>query len=122
MINLQKKNDLDILLSDAKEAGYKEIPGLGTRIASGSNWEIWIEPLNYVLTDAGKRSPRYYSSFGALLNTLKENKIKFWLSQEKWNNLVACLEQTRIEMNEALDKVVKSLKYLNSKYNVEPTD
>src|SRR3989304_1750462 len=69
---------------EALENGLRETVD-GTRLAKGLDWEIWCEPLNFVLRVNSKNY--YFSSFKGLLDKLSDHRIKYWLTQDKWNHV-----------------------------------
>lgn len=92
----------------------------GTRIAVTSDWEVWIEPLNYVLRVNGKNN--YFSNFTSLLERLREHRIKYWLSEEKWVRVETALEKANEDMLEAYNRMQSVLDYLSSKYGIIQTN
>lgn len=92
----------------------------GTRIAKGPDWEMWVEPLNYVLKEGSHYS--YFSNFEALLDRLKESRTKFWITQEKYNHIEIALTSLKEDMEFITRKIMANLVYLNQKYNIHGTD
>jgi hypothetical protein len=101
----------------ASEIGVKETV-LGMRIGKGPNWEIWVEPLNYVLSGLNKSNPKYYSCFEDLLSKLSENRIKFWLTQDKWNNVDKSMQSIEQEMKDVCKNLKLAFGYIHRKYEI----
>jgi hypothetical protein len=112
----------DVVINSDEEAlinGFRETPD-GTRIAKDITWEIWVEPLNFVLRINSVN--HYFSSFGQLLIRLSEHRIKYWLSQEKWNYVQNAVYSTNLEITETCKKIRQNLDWLAHKYNITQTD
>lgn len=88
----------------------------GTRIAAGPTWEILIEPLQYVLREGQHYS--YYTKFENLLNKLLEQRIKFYLSQERIMKIDIALQEAQQDIHNTLENISKVMRFLNKKYSI----
>jgi len=119
-ITLQVNEDLveeieDIDEEEAQELGLYERTD-ATRIASGDNWEILIEPLNYVLREGGKYS--YFNKFEYLLDVLKERRIKYYLSEKGIFKIEEVMDNVEQDIHNTLLNIRKVLNFLDKKYSI----
>jgi len=120
-LTLKPAEDQEEIISDqeAIENGYKETVD-GIRIAKDINWEIWLEPLNFVLRVNSRNY--YFSSFEQLLRVIANNRIKYWLTQEKWNRIDIAMEQVQIEISKTCEKLRNTMDYLLKKFSINSID
>jgi hypothetical protein len=107
------EENIEITEEEAIQTGLREDIGL-TRLGADAGWEIWVEPLNFVLKEGSRYS--YYSNFRALLETLLDRRIRFWITQEKWNKLDIALEKAEQDIDKACERVSRNVEFLNKKY------
>lgn len=105
----------DIDEEEAQELGLYERTD-ATRIASGDNWEILIEPLNYVLREGGKYS--YFNKFEYLLDVLKERRIKYYLSEKGIFKIEEVMDNVEQDIHNTLLNIRKVLNFLDKKYSI----
>jgi hypothetical protein len=98
---------------EAKQNGLREDMD-SIRLGSDVGWEIWVEPLNFILKEGSRNS--YFSAFRPLLEVLHDRRIRFWLAKEKWNRIEVALEKAEKDIDVACDRVSKNVAFLNSKY------
>jgi len=98
---------------EAKQNGLREDMD-SIRLGSDVGWEIWVEPLNFILKEGNRSS--YFSAFKPLLEVLHDRRIRFWLAKEKWNRIEVALEKAEEDIDVACDRVSKNIVFLNSKY------
>jgi hypothetical protein len=110
----QVEESIDIE-ADAIDFGFKTTVE-GMRVGKGPDWEIWVEPLNFVLKVDSKEL--YFSDFGSLMNTLTKNRIKYWLSQEKWNNVDTAMMNVDSEITVLCSRIENVMKFIGQKYGI----
>jgi hypothetical protein len=110
---LTVKEYVEVTEEEAIDNGLNEDVGK-TRLAADSTWEIWIEPLNLILKEGSKES--YFSSVRALLERLHDKRVKFWLTQEKWNRIDVAMQQAARDIDVACSKISRNIEYLNKTY------
>lgn len=88
----------------------------GTLIGKGDDWEIWVEPLNFVLKIKGKN--KYFSHFEDLMYYLKNYKIKFHLSNKKLENINQVLDEINEEIKKLCETLNNNCSYFEKKYGV----
>lgn len=107
--------DEQISEQEAQELGLRERTDT-TRIAAGPDWEISLEPLNYILREGQRYT--YYTRFENLLAVLLDRRIKFYLSQEKILKIDIALEKAQKDIQMTLQNIRKVLKFLDEKYSI----
>jgi len=103
---------------EAESEGVRELLD-GTRIARGPDWEIWIEPLNYILVFGQRRC--YYSNFDTLIRYLANHRTKYWIAQHTWVEIEQALFDANEEMKVFMSKIERNLNFLATKYGINQT-